>query len=258
LKRKNENLKTNSNLKLPFYFISDTHISTVLSKNEIDKRKDLFSLFEKIIETKGTLFILGDFFDFWFDHGNYIHKDLTEVVEYLEKIINAGIEIHYVAGNHDYWIKGLLTKNVGINFYPDKIEFIHNNKKFLLMHGDGLLKRDRGYRLLKKVFRSRIVINLFKILPASWIYKIGEKVSNITRRYNQPIINMKDVDEMINYMNKKNSEGYDIAMMGHIHYPKLINSNDNYSLILGDWITHRSYAVWDGKEVLHLEWGEEG
>ena len=123
------------------------------------------------------------------------------------------------------------------------------------MHGDGLLKRDRGYRLLKKVFRSRIVINLFKILPASWIYKIGEKVSNITRRYNQPIINMKDVDEMINYMNKKNSEGYDIAMMGHIHYPKLINSNDNYSLILGDWITHRSYAVWDGKEVLHLEWG---
>jgi UDP-2,3-diacylglucosamine pyrophosphatase LpxH len=66
---------------------------------------------------------------------------------------------------------------------------------------------------------------------------------------------MQDIDEMMNYMNKKNSEGYDIAMMGHIHYPKLINSNDNYSLILGDWILHKSYAVWDGKEVLHLEWG---
>ncbi|MEA3500954.1 MAG: UDP-2,3-diacylglucosamine diphosphatase [Candidatus Marinimicrobia bacterium] len=256
MNQKNENLK-NSNLKLPFYFISDTHISTILSKNEIEKRKDLFSLFEKIIETKGTLFLLGDFFDFWFDHGNYIHKNLTEVVEYLKEIKKAGIEIHFIAGNHDYWIEGFLTKNIGLYFYPNKIEFIHNDKKFLLMHGDGLLKRDSGYRLLKKILRSKIIISLFKILPASLIYKIGEKVSNITFRYNNSTVKLEDVDEMIKFMNIKNNADHDIVMMGHIHYPKLIKTNDKYSIILGDWIRHRSYVVWDGKEISHLEWRRE-
>lgn len=257
MNKKNEKLKKNSSLKSPFYFISDTHISTILSKQEIEKRKDLFSLFEKIIKTKGTLFLLGDFFDFWFDCNNFIHNNLEEIVEYLKKIKKAGIEIHFIGGNHDYWIKGFLTKNIGLNFYPDKIEFIHNDNKFLLMHGDGLLKRDNGYRLLKKMLRSKIVISLFKILPASLIYKIGEKVSSITFRYNNSTVKLEDVDEMIGFMKKKNSADYNIVMMGHIHYPKLSKTNDNYSIILGDWITHRSYAVWDGKKISHLEWKKE-
>ena len=249
-------LDEKSSLKLPFYFISDTHISTILSENEIEKRRNLFLLFEKILETKGTLFILGDFFDFWFDCGNYTHKNLVGIVEYLKKIKQAGVQIHCIAGNHDYWIKGLLTKQIGINFYPDKIEFIHNNSKFLFMHGDGLLKRDAGYRLLKKVLRSRIAINLFKILPASLIYKIGEKVSRVNKRYINPVDNTKDIDEMMDYLKEKNNEGFDIAIMGHIHYPKCKKSNNKYSIILGDWINHKSYAVWNGKKILHLEWGK--
>ncbi len=247
-------LENNSNLKLPLYFISDTHISTILSEHEIEKRKKLFSFFEEVIKTKGTLFLLGDFFDFWYNYGDYIPKNLIEIVEYLKKIINSGIEIHYVAGNHDYWIDGLLTKKYGINFYPDKIEFLNNNNKFLLLHGDGLLKEDYKYRILKKVLRSKIIINLFKLFPAPSIYKIGEKVSNVNRRYIKPTEDSKEIDEMVNYLKKKNNEGYNVAMMGHVHYPKFEKINDKYSVILGDWLFYMTYAIWDGKELSHLEW----
>ncbi|MEA1987535.1 MAG: UDP-2,3-diacylglucosamine diphosphatase [Candidatus Marinimicrobia bacterium] len=246
-------LENNNNLKLPFYFISDTHFSTILSEHEIKKRKKIFPLFDKIIEEQGTLFILGDFFDFWFDCRKYIHPNLKIIVEYLEKIKKSGVEIHYIAGNHDYWIKGILTKKVGVIFYPDSIEFNYKNKKILLMHGDGLLKRDGKYRIFKKVLRSKFMITMFKILPIFLIYKLGEKVSNIRKRYNNSLIDENDIYEMIEYLEMKNSDGFDIAMMGHIHLPKIKIKNNKYAIILGDWISHKSYAIWDGKEVSHFK-----
>ena len=54
-------------LSLPIYFVSDNHFSMEKSDGEQNRREKLFSLFDKIESSKGTLIIGGDFFDFWFD-----------------------------------------------------------------------------------------------------------------------------------------------------------------------------------------------
>ena len=54
-------------MKLPLYFISDTHIGMQINESEIKRRNRLYKLFDNIKLTGGTLIIGGDFFDFWFE-----------------------------------------------------------------------------------------------------------------------------------------------------------------------------------------------
>ena len=44
-------------MKLPLYFISDSHMGMEIDDSEIKRRKKLFQLFEKIKLSGGTLII---------------------------------------------------------------------------------------------------------------------------------------------------------------------------------------------------------
>ena len=52
----------------PVYFISDVHLAIQSSKEEHQKQQRLFQFFHHVAHTGGTLFILGDLFDFYFEY----------------------------------------------------------------------------------------------------------------------------------------------------------------------------------------------
>mgnify|MGYP001220418019 CR=1 FL=1 len=106
-------------MKLPLYFISDVHFQMTNSKQEKLRRKKMYSLFKKIQNTGGTLIIGGDFFDFWYDYGYYIAPEYSDVFDELDKLNQSGINIHYVAGNHDYWDFGFFKKKFKAKFYKN-------------------------------------------------------------------------------------------------------------------------------------------
>ena len=164
-------------MKLPIYFVSDNHFFMDQPKEESDRRTQLFSLFEEIIKNNGTLIIGGDFFDFWFDYGYEQPIGYENILNELEKLSNHGIEIHYVLGNHDYWDFGYLNKEASIVIHKGDFEFNYSNQKILITHGDGLLKNDHSYRILKKIIRHPIFIKSFQILPANFTCKLAEIIS---------------------------------------------------------------------------------
>ena len=110
-------------MKLPLYFISDVHFQMTNSKQEKLRRKKMYSFFKKIQNTGGTLIIGGDFFDFWYDYGYYIAPEYSDVFDELDKLNQSGINIHYVAGNHDYWDFGFFKKKFKAKF--DKKEYVN-------------------------------------------------------------------------------------------------------------------------------------
>ena len=67
-------------MQLPLYFISDCHISMIITKDEINRREKLFSVLKKIKESGGTLIIGGDFFDFWFHFKNHTPACYKDVI----------------------------------------------------------------------------------------------------------------------------------------------------------------------------------
>ncbi len=248
-------------LALPFYFISDVHLSLNNSQFEKRKQKNICAFFDQIKNSGGTLFILGDFFDFWFDFGENYPSQFQPLIEKLAELRREKIPIHYVAGNHDYWIEGFLTKNLGIIPYGDSIDFKSQGRSFFLTHGDGLLQNDHGYRMLKKVLRSRLAIFLFGLLGKQIVYHIASLVSQSENPYTvEKLSRMQEhADEMSQFLRKVWKKGYDIAIMGHIHQPTLIKEDGRYALILGDWVRENQnyYALWDGETLHHKQWATQ-
>ena len=257
------NLQGSGRLQEPFFFISDVHISTVMDAKEEERRQTLFQLFDSIEQRGGTLFILGDFFDFWFEYPGYIHPALKEVVTRLLQVRDRGVEIHYIGGNHDFWVRDLILREEAMYFYPDHIAFTAGKDaadggiRFYLCHGDGLLKNDHGYRLMKKVLRNPLAIFGFRLLGPSWGYRLGEKANNRSRHNYTVMLPylQRDADEMMVWQAGRLSEGYDICIMGHIHYPELRQEASKSRVLLGDWVVpnHRYYALWDSDGIQRIQ-----
>ena len=244
-------------MNLPLFFISDCHIGMEINQFELERRNKLFSLFDKIQESKGTLIIGGDFFDFWFDFNSDAPKCYEDVIEKLIKLKSSGIDIHYIAGNHDYWDFGFIESKFAKLFYKGDLIIHKFDSKILITHGDGLLKNDYGYRFMKKVLRSKIFISLFKLLSSRLGYLIGKKVSNTSKDYqyfNDNSIQIKK--EIKEFAVKKWQDEFDVVLVGHYHQKEIIEEESKKLIFLGDWLKHFNVTKFDGKVWSQFSWNE--
>jgi len=249
-------------MKAPFYIISDNHFMMDNNPDERGRRKKLFAIFDKIKKSKeGTLIIGGDFFDFWFETDYVVPNGYQDLIDELATFQDFGIDIHYIAGNHDYWDFGYLSQTANIIFHKNDLEFNLNDKKILITHGDGLLKNDYGYRFMKKIIRSSLFIKLFKLIPPRISFKLAGKLSKSSSEYNHndKFINiiMRDT---LNYAREKWEKDIDIVMVGHYHQQKIIHHEKSSLIFLGDWLgkytvtTLNENNIWQGnwKEFIEL------
>ena len=245
-------------MKLPLYFISDLHLRLDPSEEEVQRQKRLFHFFRHIAETKGTLFIVGDLFDFYFEYKNVIPKDFFNFYMEIHRLKEAGVNTHFIFGNHDYWVMSFITKELMYKVYDGDLEFTTNGKRFLLTHGDGLLSWDRGYRIMKKIIRSPFFIWCYRWLHPNIGYWIAKKFSGDLEHYTHPDeYNRKVLDELTPFAHNKIKDGIDYVLCGHYHQAteKLINSGK--LLILGDWFTFDSYGIFDGENLLLKRWNSK-
>ena len=249
-------------MKLPLYFISDCHIGMEIDSHEIERRKKLFSVFEQIKQSGGTLIIGGDFFDFWFHFRNYNPLCYEDVINELIDLKSNNIDIHYIAGNHDYWDFGFMESKFATKFYKEdllmQIEGSNRDmQNILITHGDGLLKDDRGYRFMKKIIRSKIFITLFKMLGSHLGHKIAQRISNTSRHYNHFDSNADQIKkEMYDFAERKWEEKFNVVLIGHYHQKGIIEKESKKLIFLGDWLRHFLVTKFDGKKWSQFSWNE--
>ncbi len=234
------------------YFISDLHFHINRTAQDDEKVRRLRQLFRKIREEQATLYIVGDLFDFWFEYSYVIPRQHFDLLRLLGNLIEQGIEVHYLAGNHDYWIDTFLEEQIGMIIHPEPVEIMCNNQRFWICHGDGILPDDKGYRLMKKVLRHPLSIKLFRLVHPDLGFRIAQFVSSTSRKYNH-----YDMDRNRNllievyheYVHSYFEQGYDYVILGHLHRPHIHSENGHTFVNLGDWLHFYSYARFDGKKL---------
>ena len=169
-------------MKLPLYFISDVHLSMNGSASEAEKRRHLSKFIGHVAETSGTLFIVGDLFDFWFEYKHVIPKAYFDILTVLNEAKLNGVDLHFVPGNHDFWMREFLDKTLFKEVHSDGVTTEIAGKRFLISHGDGLLSWDRGYRILRSVLRNRLFIFLYRWLHPDLGYAIAKHFSRTSSR----------------------------------------------------------------------------
>ena len=216
------------------YFVSDVHLGRGPPKAEAQKRERLIGLMDRVQEAGGSLYILGDLFDFWFEYRTVIPRAAFGILARLEGLAAAGVPVRYLGGNHDFWLCDFLARETGVEVLEDGALVSAQNQTLRLFHGDGLGPGDTGYKILKRVFRNPLAIRLFRWIHPDLGIGMALRTSHVSRDHtmDQPV----DVDRIHTHVALPEfNRGATAVLMGHHHVPELRRGKEGTFMILGDW-----------------------
>ena len=238
-------ITTSENKKI--YFASDQHLGAPAPKASLPREKKFVAWLDTIKEDAGTIFLLGDLFDFWFEYKTVVPKGFVRVLGKLAELKDAGIDIYFFVGNHDLWMRDYFQKELNIPVFHKPQEFDINGKFFLIGHGDGLGPNDHGYKRMKKVFTFPFFKWLFRWLHPDIGVRLGHYFS-VKNKLISGDVDARFLGEenewLAQYCRRKLTEKhYDFFVFGHRHLPLEIELNNNSTYInLGDWIQYFTYG----------------
>ena len=238
------------------YFLSDAHLGATLPGNDRDRERRLVTFLETGRPACAALYLLGDMFDFWFEYTRVVPRGHVRFLATLARYTDAGIPVHYFAGNHDAWVGDYLPRECGVIIYRDNEHVTLHDKQFLLGHGDGLDPADKKYLYLRRLFRAAASRRLFRLIHPDAGIRLANACSSRSRRHPRgntlaTTYRGDDHEPIARYCkNILLQRHVDYFIFGHRHLPLDITLSPNSRYInTGDWITHFTYAVFDGETV---------
>ena len=222
-------------------FVSDAHLGTESAEREASREARLHSLFDSLPGRASRLVIAGDLFDFWFEYRTAIPRRHFGTLARLRALRDQGIEISYLAGNHDFWLGRFLSDELGIRTVSDCLTIEAQGRRLWVHHGDGLVGGDLGYRVLKRVLRNPVSIGLYRWLHPDVGIPLAQLVSNGSR-HSRPRPALQPERLWREIAAPRFAEGFDGVLVGHFHHAHLQREGGRDFVVLGDWIEHFTYA----------------
>lgn len=235
------------------YFSSDNHLGAPTYEASRERERIFIKWLDSVKADAEVIFLLGDLFDFWFEYKTVVPKGFVRTLGKLAELRDKGIRIYFFVGNHDLWMDDYFETELDIPVFHKPQTFEFNGKYFFIGHGDGLGPGDKGYKRMKKVFTNPF---------SKWLYRwlhpdIGVRLAQYLSVKNKLISGDEDTkflgeenEWLPQYAKRKLSEKhYDYFIFGHRHLPMKIQLTEKSIYFnLGDWISHYTYGVFDGKE----------
>jgi len=142
------------------------------------------------------LVILGDLFEFWVGPAQV--GPAGGVLAALRELVEAGTAVDLVPGNRDFLLDRSFERASGARVRPRGLvgrltaeaepgggaggEGAATERRVLLIHGDELCTRDRGYQRLRRVLRSAPVRWLAPRLPEGVATRLARRLRGASRR----------------------------------------------------------------------------
>ncbi len=241
------------------YFISDFHLGVPSHEASLIREKKIIQFIESIESDLAELYLVGDIFDFWFEHKYSVPKGYVRLLGKLANLSDRGVALHLFSGNHDMWMFDYLKQEINAQIYHEPIQRIINGKQFYIGHGDGLGPGDYGYKFIKKVFRNKLAQWLYARFHPNFSFGLAHFFSRKSRAYTG--------DSDAKFLGKENEwlyiycesilkqKHFDYFVFGHRHLPLDLEINAESKYInLGDWIDYNTYAVFDGDTLKLLKY----
>jgi UDP-2,3-diacylglucosamine hydrolase len=199
---------------------------------------------EAVAACSGRLVLNGDVFDFWFEYRSVIPRGHTRTLGLLAQMVDAGIPVDFVGGNHDWWGGSYLESEVGVRFHRAPVRLELAGRRTLVAHGDGLGAGDRGYRLLSSVIRHPLARTAFRWLHPDAGAALARSVS---RTGNTPAPGglASRVDPLERWARDEllADDTLQLVLLGHTHVPVLQEvTPGRFHVNSGDWIRNRTWV----------------
>lgn len=237
------------------YFISDLHLGASYLSEPRDYEKRVVKFLDSIADDVAELYLLGDILDYWYEYRTVVPRGYTRFFGALGRLSDRGVKITWFIGNHDIWLFDYLRDEIGMKVVDGYELRTIMGRKFFLSHGDGLGKLPLPFRAIRATFRNRFCQRLYSAIHPRWTIPFALRWSAHSRDFanSTPRFLGEDGEPLIAFCREYLAEhpgSVDYFVFGHRHvlvdYP--LGVDHSHMIILGDWIHHFSYGVFDGKE----------
>ena len=203
-------------LSAPCLLMSDAHLGPAPQEAE----RSLLGLIAYAKGNARSLVLNGDVFDFWFEWRTVMPRTGFRVLAALAGLREAGVDVLWIAGNHDCWGGEILTRDVGVAYHTGPWDGIIAGWRTRIEHGDGLRDtEDAPYRRLRSVLRNPLAIRLFRALHPDFATRVALRSSHTSR-------NMRPRDggeglQRVALETLASDPSLDLYVFGHSHAPLL-------------------------------------
>jgi len=135
------------------------------------------SFLDTVPQAGDELVVNGDLFDFWFEYGSAVPRRHLGTVMQLAGLVQRGIPVTFLGGNHDRWGGDFLRKDMGIGYHAGAAELMLAGRRALVVHGDGLTEQHWSGALLHWLLRQPVTIALFRLLHPAIGFWIADRLS---------------------------------------------------------------------------------
>ncbi len=232
---------------------ADVHLKTS-EKGRHDYEDFLLFLRSIVPAETDRLICLGDLFDFWFEYRHVAFSGYFDVLRAFADLSDAGVALHLICGNHDFWAGAFLEK-IGFQLHHEPVRVPFGDVEALLLHGDGLNPRDYGYRLFKRFARNPIAVRFFRHVHPDRAMAIAHAMSRGSRQLLKADVPAegREARAIREHAHKLLARGdAAIVISGHAHAPLIeavaTPKGDGLYINPGDWPLHRSYITAIGRE----------
>jgi UDP-2,3-diacylglucosamine hydrolase len=238
-------------LPAPCYVFSDTHLGAAPS----DVERQLLGFLRHLGARAGSLVINGDLFEFWFEWRSVIPRPAFRVLAAIADLVESGVPVLWIAGNHDCWGGDVLRNDVGVDYHLGAWSGDLAGWKTLIEHGDGLRGvEDRKYRRLRSVIRHPASIWAFRhLLHPDFGSRLAAGSSHASRTY-QARDGGRGLREVA-LARLAAEPSTDLVIYGHSHVAALERSpSGSVYANAGSWMTKPTFLRVDAQRIALVEW----
>ncbi|MDE6270987.1 MAG: UDP-2,3-diacylglucosamine diphosphatase [Muribaculaceae bacterium] len=241
------------------YFISDLHLGARYMPDRRAHEERVVRFLDSLHGRAAALYMVGDVLDYWFEYRTVVPRGYVRFFGALARLADAGVKITWLIGNHDIWLFDYLRDEIGLEVVDGSITRTIGGRTFFIAHGDGLGRNKASFRFIRSMFRNRTCQKLFAAIHPRWTVPFAHRWSAGSRGYVPG--HCEPWDGPMRTGIEAWAEGYaalhpelDYMVLGHRHVmvDQPVEGSRCRLIILGDWINHFSYAVFDG-DSLRLE-----
>jgi UDP-2,3-diacylglucosamine hydrolase len=229
--------------------ISDVHLGAAAPEVE----RALLQFLRAARTRARSLLINGDLFDFWFEWGTVIPRVGFRVLAELATLRDEGVEIVWVAGNHDCWGGDVLRRDVGVNYHVGAWLGTLGGWRARVEHGDGLRDvEDRKYRKLRTVLRHPLSVRAYRALHPNLGTRLatGSSTASRTHRARDNGLGLRTVA----FAALAADPSLEAVIYGHSHVPTLERVGRAAYGNAGSWLDAPTFLVFTPDRAELREW----
>lgn len=227
-------------------FISDLHLC--------ESRPHITSVFltwlTEVAAQADTLYILGDFFEYWAGDDAMLDDFHRPIVQALQQLTQHHTQVFLMHGNRDFLIREAFAKATGVQLIADPLLTVMHGQRVLLSHGDALCTDDVSYMAFRNQVRQPAwqATFLAQSLTERKAFIAQARARSETEK-SQKTSTIMDVNADAVAQLLREHDYPPVFIHGHTHRPNRHVVNVDVHVcerwVLGDWYEQGSYLRMD-------------